>query len=232
MTDPNRDLFARVVRELHPLLDELVFVGGCTTGLLVTDVTAAAIRPTKDIDAIAEVASYAEYADLSERLRALGLLEDTSEDAPICRWRHRDGFIIDVMPTDEKILGFANRWYVPAIRSAQRVVIAAYHVQVVTPVYFVATKLEAFHGRGHGDVLASHDLEDIITLIDGRSELPAEIAASAADVRQYVTSEINDLLNDKVFVDALGGFLLPDPASQSRRSLLEGTLKVIAGMAA
>jgi hypothetical protein len=45
-----------------------------------------------------------------ERLRALGFLEDTSEGAPLCRWVH-SGTILDVMPLDEKILGFSNRWY-------------------------------------------------------------------------------------------------------------------------
>lgn len=79
MPDPNRDLFESVVRLLQPVLDELVFVGGCTTGLLITDPAASAIRPTKDVDVIVDVTSYAKYAALSERLLALGLKEDTSE---------------------------------------------------------------------------------------------------------------------------------------------------------
>lgn len=37
MADPNRILFESVVRLLAPVLDELVFVGGCTTGLFITD---------------------------------------------------------------------------------------------------------------------------------------------------------------------------------------------------
>lgn len=37
--------------------------------------------------------------------------------------------------------------------------------------YFCATKLEAFGGRGKNDYLASHDLEDLITVVDGRPEL-------------------------------------------------------------
>lgn len=107
MNDPNRELFERVVLLLRPLLGELVFVGGCATGLLVTDAAAGRIRPTKDVDAIVEVTSYAKYIKLSERLRAVGLMEDAREGAPICRWRHQD-LIIDVMPTDERILGFSN----------------------------------------------------------------------------------------------------------------------------
>ena len=145
MADPNRELFESVVQLLRPVLDELVFVGGCTTGLLITDPAASSIRPTKDVDAIVDVTSYAKYAALSERLRELGLREDTTEGAPLCRWRH-DDLIVDVMPIDEDVLGFSNRWYPAAIETAQTLSVAGNDIRVVTPVYFVASKLEAFHG--------------------------------------------------------------------------------------
>lgn len=108
MADPNRTLFESVVRLLAPVLDELVFVGGCTTGLFITDPAAGGIRPTKDVDAIVDVTSYAKYAAFSERLRTLGLTEDTTPGAPLCRWR-RDDLIVDVMPADGHVLGFSNR---------------------------------------------------------------------------------------------------------------------------
>src|SRR4051794_7252176 len=79
VADPNRALFESVVRLLTPVLDELVFVGGCTTGLFITDSAATGIRPTKDVDAIVDVTSYSRYAALADRLRAIGLVEDTTE---------------------------------------------------------------------------------------------------------------------------------------------------------
>jgi hypothetical protein len=229
MADPNRELFERAVHLLRPILDELVFVGGCATGLLLTDTAAAGIRPTKDVDAIVDVTSYAEYAGLSERLRAIGLTEDTSEGAPLCRWRHRDT-IVDIMPTDSRVLGFSNAWYKPAIRSAQTVSIAGHQVRLVTPVYFFATKLEAFHGRGRDDVAMSHDLEDIVTVLDGRPQAVDEIGAADRNVRNFITSAISQLLADKVFTDSLSGFLNPDRASQARRPMLEARLRAIAEM--
>jgi hypothetical protein len=68
-----------------PLLGELVFVGGSTTALLITDKAAAEVRPSYDVDAIAEINSYAAYAEFSERLRKRGFTEDAGEGAPICR---------------------------------------------------------------------------------------------------------------------------------------------------
>jgi hypothetical protein len=151
MNDPNLPVLEAAVRLLWPLLDELVFVGGCATGLLITDPAAEGIRPTKDVDTITEVASYAEYATLSEKLRALNLKEDTREGAPTCRWRYRD-LTIDVMPTDERILGFSNRWYAPAIASAQTVEIAGARIRLVTPPYFMTRQKNSWVSSGSGNL--------------------------------------------------------------------------------
>ena len=227
MNDPNRKLLVDAARVLQPLLGDLVFVGGCATGLLISDPAAADVRPTKDVDAIAEIASYAEYAQLSDRLRAVGLSEDSSEGAPACRWRKGD-LIIDVMPTEERILGFASRWYGPAIGAARLMRVGGLEIRVITPEHFLATKLEAFHGRGRNDYTGSHDLEDVIAVVDGRSEIVGEVLANP-DVREYVSSEIGRLLGIQAFLDALPGFLLPDRASQERQPLLVARLRAIAG---
>lgn len=229
MADPNREQFESVVRLLAPVLDELVFVGGSTTGLLLTDVAAAGIRPTKDVDAIVDATSYAEYAALSERLKGLGLSEDTRQGAPLCRWRYED-LVIDVMPIDEAVLGFTNRWYPAAIESADTVIVAKHTIRMVTPVYFIATKLEAFHGRGAEDLTLSHDLEDIVALIDGRAAIVDEVASAEPKVRSYIVSEVRSLFDDDDFREAIPGFLLPDSASQSRRTQLEERLQAIANL--
>jgi hypothetical protein len=226
VADPNRALFESVVSLLAPVLGELVFVGGCTTGIFVTDPAAGGIRPTKDVDAIVDVTSYAQYTALSDRLRTLGLVEDTSEGAPPCRWR-KGSVIVDVMPTDASVLGFSNRWYPMAIDTAQRLYIEGHAARVVTPTLFVATKLEAFHGRGD-DIFTSHDLEDIVTVVDGRPEIVDDVAAADEQVRAYIAAELRSLLENADFTEALAGFLLPDAASQARRTILEQRLRLLA----
>jgi hypothetical protein len=188
----------------------LVFVGGSTTALLVTDKAAAEVRPTYDVDTIAEITSYAAYADFSERLRQCGFSEDTSEGAPICRWRQKKT-ILDVMPLDAKILGFSNLWYKPALDSAVvHELELGLHARVVTAVYFCVTKLEAFAGRGKNDYQSSHDLEDLLAVVDGRAELVEEISAGAEGVRAYIAAELRKLLATREFLDALPGYLLPN----------------------
>jgi len=115
----NYELLVAAARLLVPLLDELVFVGGCATGLMIIDKAAASVRPTLDVDAIAEITSYAEYVNFSQRLRAIGFTEDTDKDAPLCRWQNGE-ISLDVMPLDEKILGFSNRWYTAAMQAANQ----------------------------------------------------------------------------------------------------------------
>ena len=64
MADPNRVLFESVVRLLGPVLDDLVFVGGCTTGLFITDPAAADVRTS----IAAEVGALLDHRDFLDAL--------------------------------------------------------------------------------------------------------------------------------------------------------------------
>jgi predicted nucleotidyltransferase len=218
-SDPNLARLADAAKKLAPLLDQIAFVGGCVTGLLLTDPAAAPARSTLDVDAIVAIASYNEFTELESRLRDLGFHHSLAEGAPICRWLSGN-LILDLMATDASILGFSNIWYAPALEHAQRVRIEGTEIRLITAPYFVATKLEAFYGRGKNDFRMSHDLEDIVTVIDGRAELPDEIRLASADLREYLSREFTALLSNRDFLDALPGYLLPDAASQQRLDLV------------
>jgi hypothetical protein len=216
MRDPNLDQLIAAADALRPLLPELVFVGGCIAGLLITDEAAGEPRGTIDVDAIAEITSYAQYAEFSGRLRSLGFKEDIREGAPVCRWIQGET-VLDVMPLEANILGFSNRWYGPAMEaSVTKTLRDDLEIRMVSAPYFVATKLEAFKGRGGGDFLWSHDLEDVVSIVDGREALSAEVRDAGMDLSEYVRREIARLLAKGGFIDALPRFLLPDAASQSR----------------
>ncbi len=86
--DPNLPLLEDAVRKLAPFMDEIVFVGGVTLGLLITDKAAAPIRGTNDVDVIAEIVTYADYIAFSERLRVADFKEDEGEKPLTCRWHN------------------------------------------------------------------------------------------------------------------------------------------------
>jgi predicted nucleotidyltransferase len=217
--NPNLARLTSAATKLEPLLDRIVFVGGSVTGLLLTDPAAAPVRPTLDVDAIVALSSYADFTLLENRMRELGFRESHAEGAPVCRWISGD-LILDLMPTDASILGFGNRWYHPALENAQRTRIGAYEIRLITAPYFLATKLEAFHGRGRNDFRMSHDLEDIVTVVDGRPEIVEEVRLAPADLQKYLSNEFQALLSNRDFLEALPGHLLPDAASQQRMSLV------------
>ena len=210
---------------LGDLAEEGVFTGGAAVGLLITDPTVPAVRPTLDIDVIVEVASLAEYYRLQERLRGKGFME-SMEDKVICRWRH-GSIILDVMPTDEKILGFANRWYAEAVRNAQELTVSGVKLRLVTPAYFLGIKLEAFQGRGKSDFMLSQDMEDIVAVLDGKPEIVEEVRKAKGDIRAYLAIELGKLLADRDFLDALPGHLPGDAANQQRVPIILERMQVI-----
>lgn len=214
--NPNLAPLIHAVTKLEPLLNRIVFVGGCVTGLLVSDPAAASVRPTVDVDAIVEIASYDQFRELENELSRLGFRNET---ALICRWFTGE-LILDIMPVDASILGFSNPWYGLAFKNAQTTEIGEHTFRVITAPYFLATKLEAFRGRGQQDFRMSHDLEDIITIIDGRSELIDEISRSERNLKDHLSTKFRDLLASPEFRDALPGHLLPDVASQQRISIV------------
>jgi len=227
--NPNLVMLELTVEYLGPLAEQMVFLGGCATGLLVTDPAAPPVRPTTDVDVIVEVGTRAGYYQLAEQLRARGFHEDTSDDAPLCRWTRKQ-LQLDVMPTREDILGFANPWYPLALQTATPTSLPSGAViSMVTAPCFVATKLAAFAGRGQGDYMASHDMEDLVAVLDGRPELAQEIQQAPDDLRHHLVERVAALLADSGFVQAIPGHLPADLASQGRVPMLMERLQTIAG---
>ncbi len=227
--EANLVLLAEVAARLGALRESLVFVGGCATGLLVTSPRAQPIRMTLDVDLVAEVTSLAAYHELERQFEGLGFVHDVSAGAPICRWR-TGRLVVDLMPSRSEILGFANPWYPMAIETAQRVTLPETNLVIllIHAPEFVATKLVAFRDRGRGDYLASHDLEDFITIVDGRETLHDEVVSSSPALRRYIAGEVDALLRSDDFVSALSAQLPGDPAAQSRLPLLLQRLRLMA----
>ncbi|HTF64633.1 MAG TPA: hypothetical protein VK638_18280 [Edaphobacter sp.] len=228
----NLPLLEEAVHKLQQLVDEVVFVGGATLDLMITDPGASPVRTTIDVDVIVEIMTYADYViTFSERLRALGFSEDMREEAPRCRWVHH-GLTLDVMPLNEAVLGFSNRWYRGAMEAAQTLTLPkGTQIRVISAPYFLGTKLEAFRGRGEKDYFASRDLEDFVAVLEGRQTILAEIEAAPQELRAYLQNATRDLLAEARFVDALPGYLPGDPISQQRIEIVLRNLRSLADQA-
>lgn len=213
MANPNIELLTSIANAMGGLREQVVFVGGCATGLLITQPLVADARVTEDVDAIVEVVSLVGYHALAAQLTGQGFKQTMADNTPPFRW-YWNGMQLDLVPLDEKVLGFANRWYKPGFEAAATATLPSGLVlRHLSAPYFMATKLEAFKDRGNNDVYLSHDLEDVITVVDGREELTAELTTAPQDVRNFVAQTARGILQHTDFTNVLPGIV-----SQSTRA--------------
>ena len=214
MDNPNIENLEQVAAILAKVPEKFVFTGGATIVLYVEKAIAAELRPTQDVDCVVEIFTKAEYYKLSNKLRERGLSECTEQNAPICRWRYEEK-IIDIMPCDDRVLGFSNRWYLEGIkRSIIYTLPSGRNIFIFSPLYILASKVEAFRGRGK-NFYHSKDIEDIIVLLNGCAELSAAFNNSSGEIRSYLQQWFRANIED--LKDAAYNF---SPTSNPRRDSL------------
>lgn len=126
------------------------------------------------------------------------------ESGVICRYKVR-GVIVDVMPTSEEILGFSNRWYSKGFANSKTYDISPVRtVRIFSPEYFIATKLEAFKGRGKSDGRSSTDFEDIVYVLNNRTKIWDEMKATDQDLKRYFEEEFGELIQNKYLTEWIG----------------------------
>ncbi len=229
--DPNLERIELVAAALGPLREQLVFVGGCAAGLLISDPAATPIRATLDVDLVVQVTALTAYHQMEKEFVRLGFRRDMTTEAPICRWVYRN-IEVDLMPTQPEIIGFANRWYPLAMATARDFALpSGVRIRLINAPEFLGTKFEAFAGRGKGDLLASHDLEDIINVIAGREQLFDEIRQASQDLRAYLSQECGKLLAMRDFDYYVPAMILGDTDGGQAELVLD-RLRAIAELGA
>jgi hypothetical protein len=201
MNSPLIIMLEKVANALtQELRQEMVFIGGCTTSLFLDPENhSLASRYTYDVDLIVDITTHAEWYSLEEKIRKLGFVNDQEENI-LCRYRLGDDLIVDLMPTDSKILGFSNYWYEQAIAHKIKYCLPnKTEINILESPYFLATKFEAYKGRGNDDPLMSKDIEDILTVCMGRSTLVEEIYSSPQELRDYLSTVISELQQHSEF---------------------------------
>ncbi len=145
-------LIDTAIENLGDIVNDMLFVGGSIVPLLFTH-GGNYFRTTRDVDCVIDVKALVDYYNFTDKLKQAGFKEVAGDNAPICRW-YKEDCIIDVMPTSD-IIGFTNVWYSPAFKHP--IVYSTtngVNIKVISPVYFIATKLEAFNNRGNKDFMA------------------------------------------------------------------------------
>lgn len=155
----NREYLIAVAQALGPIADEVVFTGGRVVQEYLAVPALREPRVTEDADVIVEAATYAEYAALGHRLRGRGFSQSASSNTPPYRWEI-GALVLDVMPLEAGVLGFTNQWYRSGVVTAESVSLGrGTTIKILDPPHFLASKMEAYRGRGGNDPYMSHDLE-------------------------------------------------------------------------
>lgn len=223
--DPNVRLVVKIVSALGELADSIVLVGGCAAGFLITDDAQPPVRVTQDVDAIVELTTLTQYYEFEEELRQRGFKQDMRDGAPQCRWLF-DGAQFDVMPSEPAVFGGSNLWYPEAAATAETAVLpGGLKFRLIQAPAFLGTKFAAFEDRGKKDFYASHDMEDIFAIIDGREELAAELDVAGDELRAYVREKLREASLLDEFWDALAGFYYQEGTQMGRTPIFKARLK-------
>lgn len=188
---------------LKDLKQDYVFVGGATVALYATNSKLVSeVRPTDDVDVIVELATYRGYSELDQRLRNIGFQNDILSGV-ICRYKIQ-GIIVDVMPTDPQVIGFSNRWYPDGFATAQEIQLdAETTIKIFTLPYFVASKWEAFKGRGQNDYRTSKDFEDLVYILENVDDFVEQLKNGPEEVLEWLKKEIEPVMNNDSFEEGL-----------------------------
>ncbi len=220
---PSLEKLIKAHRVLKKLDLKVTYVGGTVIPFYMKDTAAEKPRPTLDVDTVVKITTYEEYVRIEQKLRLIGLQPSLAPDAPVCRWKY-DDLEIDVMPARGDFFGFSNQWYEEGIAHAvKKDLTEKLTIQVFSPVYLFADKINTFLDRGSGDYYASYDFEDIIRLVDGYPDLISEIKSALPEVKKYIKNWVENLLNQPRGRDYLAAHVI----QQGRAEVLQKRLKKI-----
>lgn len=209
---PALDALLDVAVALGPLAEQVVFIGGAIAPLLQSHPISPRVRPTMDVDGLAVTTTYAEFHGLQKQLSARGFRQPAlnADAAPHAnRWVTPGGTLFDLVPAGTHLGGSGNALDQLAVETAISVLLQgpageATTIRHVSAPTFLALKWVAFGDRGAGDLLTSHDVEDMLAVFAARPALVDECRSSPVRVRSALMDMATAMLaND----DALGEML-------------------------
>ena len=215
------DSVAIVAKKLGPLNEKVVYVGGAVAELYIDDQGGTEVRETEDVDCVVNVVTQTELAIFHDKLRKQGFSED-SDSKVICRWKIGD-IKVDVMSQHDSSFGPSNKWYQEGMSILeQRVIASGVKISVFPLPVFLATKFEAHFSRGGKDLRSdSHDLEDIVIVLDGSLDPMPKIKAASSEVKKFLSQSIRKLQKNSTYGEMVDSLLREGPKRVERvRNLL------------
>lgn len=202
----NIGVVAKVAEGLQQYREQVVFVGGAVISLYTDDPAADEIRPTKDIDFTINIVNVGEFLKTIEELGKLGFHPDPYGTS-ICSYTYKK-YPVDIIPAEDNAFGSTNRWYKIGFEDLWKVKAKNQEIYILSAPCFLATKFEAFNSRGK-DYRTSHDIEDIIYIIDNRITIVDEIAKCDERILEFIKSELQKIIDKGLLEELLQTHIHP-----------------------
>lgn len=202
----NIAVVAEVAEALKDIKQDMVFVGGAVVSLYTDDPAADEIRPTQDIDMTLNIINLSHWEKVQTQLGALGFHPDPFGHA-ICSYKYKD-IPIDIMATEDGPLGPANRWYKIGFENLWTAKAKDQDIKILSAPCYLATKFEAFNNRG-SDYRISHDIEDIIYVLDNRIGIVEEIENDDTRIANFIKEQLQNISNKGLLQEVLMAHIHP-----------------------
>lgn len=202
----NIAVVAEVAEALQHIKQDMVFVGGAVVSLYTDDPAADEIRPTQDIDMTLNIVNLSHWEKVQTQLGALGFHPDPFGHA-ICSYKYKD-IPVDIMATEDGPLGPANSWYKIGFENLWTAKAKEQDIKILSASCYLATKFEAFNNRGT-DYRTSHDIEDIVYVLDNRIGIVEEIANDDSRIANFIKEQLQIITNKGMMQELLMAHIHP-----------------------
>ncbi|RFC55013.1 nucleotidyl transferase AbiEii/AbiGii toxin family protein [Brumimicrobium aurantiacum] len=202
----NIAVVAEVAEALQHIKRNMVFVGGAVVSLYTDDPAADEIRPTQDIDMTLNIINLSHWEEVQTQLGALGFYPDPFGHA-ICSYKYKD-IPVDIMATEDGPLGPANSWYKIGFENLWSAKAKAQDIKILSAPCYLATKFEAFNNRGI-DYRTSHDIEDIIYVLDNRINIVEEISKDDNRITNFIKEQLQNIIDKGLLTEVLMAHIHP-----------------------
>lgn len=202
----NIAVVAEVAEALQHIKQDMVFVGGAVVSLYANDPAADEIRPTQDIDMTLNIINLSHWEKVQAQLGELGFHPNPFGHA-ICSYKYKD-IPVDIMATEDGPFGPTNRWYKVGFENLWSTKAKDQVIKILSAPCYLATKFEAFNNRG-SDYRISHDIEDIIYVLDNRIGIVEEIANDDTRIAVFIKEQLQIIINKGLMQEVLMAHIHP-----------------------
>lgn len=202
----NIAVVAEIAEALKDIKQDMVFVGGAIISLYTDDPAADEIRPTQDVDMTINILNLGHWEEVQKKLSELGFQPDPFGHA-ICSYKYND-IPVDIMATEDGPLGPSNRWYKVGFKNLWNVKVKDQEIKILSAPCYLATKFEAFKNRGN-DYRTSHDIEDIIYVLDNRIDIVSEITEGEPSILLFIREQLEIIINKRILKEVLVSHIHP-----------------------